>query len=231
MPRWAARRRRSSGLHEPRAFRRSRRPVLSALIDEDDMAIRTIAVDVVTKTPQRLRVADGLFPLALVRVDHTLHIGFEFGADAEPILAYHSLEIFQASFESVAPYGRALQTIGGANVEHQEAVYVADQRRLIEIGCQELSVARLHAAVAADIKIPAFFGGNHAHILALRLRALARATGYRELEFVGRAQTFVSMLDFQSETHTVLHSVAAPGRSHAAFDRAHRFALGVARFE
>jgi len=45
---------------------------------------------------------------------------FKFGADTELILAYHLFEIIEASFEIVAPHGRALQALGGANVEHQE---------------------------------------------------------------------------------------------------------------
>jgi len=92
-------------------------------------------------------------------------------------------------------------------------------------------VARLHAAVAAYVKIPALFGRNDTHILALRFCAFARAAGDRKLEFVRRTQTLVPILDIERQTHAVLDSVAAPGRSHATFDRAHRLAVGMARFE
>ena len=141
------------------------------------------------------------------------------------------LEVFQAAFEIVAPDGGALQAIGGADVEHQEAVDVADQRRLIEIGGQQLRVARLHAAVAADVQIPAFLGRDDADILALRLGAFARAAGHGELDLVRRAQALVAILDLDRETDAVLHAVAAPGRAHAGLHRAHRLAVGVAGLE
>src|ERR1700738_4128401 len=95
----AARQRRSYGFLDRHALRRSRRSGLSALIDEDDTTVRTIAVDEVTEAPQGLRIADGLLPLAFIRVDPALHIRFEFGADAEPILAHHLFEIVQPSVE------------------------------------------------------------------------------------------------------------------------------------
>src|SRR5216683_5427722 len=180
----AARQRRSYGLLDHRALRRSRRSRLSALIDEDQTTVRTIAVNEVTEAPQSLRIADGLFPLAFIRVDHALHICFKFGADAEPILAHHLFEIVQSPIERVAPDGRPLKAFGSANVEHQKTVDVTDQRCLIQVGCEELRVARLHAAVAAYVKIPALFGRNDAYILALRFRAFTRTTRHRKLEFV-----------------------------------------------
>src|SRR6266404_3761008 len=179
-----ATRRRSYGLLDRRALRRPRRPALTALIDEHDTTVGTITVDVVAEAPQRLRVADGLLPLAFIRVDHTLHVRLEFGADAEPILAHHLFEVVQPSVERVAPDGGPLKALGGANVKHQETVDVTDERCLIQVGCQELRMARLHAAVAAHVEIPALFRRDDAHILALRLCAFARATGDRELEFV-----------------------------------------------
>src|SRR5260370_18140776 len=99
----AAGQRRSSGLLDPHPFRRSSWSSLSALFDEDHMPVRTITVDEVTEAPQRHRVADGLFPLAFIRVDHTLHIRFDFGADTELILAHHLFEIVTPSFEIVPP--------------------------------------------------------------------------------------------------------------------------------
>ena len=119
----------------------------------------------------------------------------------------------------------------GADVEHQEAVDVADQRGGIEIARQQVRVARLHAAVAADVEIPALFGGDDADVLALRLGAFARAAGDRELDLVRRAQALVAILEIDREPDAVLHAVAAPGRAHAALHRAHRLAVGVAGFE
>ena len=91
-------------------------------------------------------------------------------------------------------------------------------------------VARLHAAVAGDIEVPAAFGGDDAHVLALRLGALARAAGHRELDLVRRAQALVAILEIDRETDAVLHAVAAPGGADAALHRAQRLAVGVAGF-
>src|SRR2546429_5058254 len=35
------------------------------------------------------------------------------------------------------------------------------------VGGDQLGMARLHAAVAADVEVPALVGGDHAHVLAL----------------------------------------------------------------
>ena len=91
--------------------------------------------------------------------------------------------------------GGALQPVGGADVEHQEAVDVPDQRLLVEIGGEQLRVLRLHAAVAADVEVLALLGGDDAEVLALRLGALARAARHRRLELVRRAQALVAVLD------------------------------------
>src|SRR5690606_24777438 len=85
--------------------------------------------------------------------------------------------------------------------------------------------------VAADVQIPALLRGDDADILALRLGALSRATGDRELEFVRRPESFVAILELDGEAHAVLHAVAAPGRAHAGFHRANSLAVRVAGFE
>ncbi len=87
-----------------------------------------------------------------------------------------------------------MQAVGGADVKHQKAVDGAQQRLPVEIACEEIRVARLHAAVAADVEIPAFVGGDNADILALRLGAFARAAGDRHFNFVRRAQPLVAVL-------------------------------------
>ena len=74
-------------------------------------------------------------------------------------------------------------------------------------------MARLHAAVAADVQVPALLGGDHADVLALRLGAFARAAGHGELELVRRAQALVAVLQLDRQAHAVLHAVAAPGAS------------------
>ena len=126
---------------------------------------------------------------------------------------------------------RALQAVGGADVEHQEAVDVPDQRLVVEIGREQHRVLRLHAAVAAQVEVPALLGGDDAEVLALRLGALARAAGDRGLELVRRAQALVAVLDPHRHADRVLHAVAAPGVADARLHGAQRLAVGVTRFE
>ena len=102
---------------------------------------------------------------------------------------------------------------------------------LIEIGGQQLGVARLHAAVAAHVQVPALLGGDDSDILALGLGALAGATRDGEFDLVGRAQAPVAVLDLDREADAVLHSVAAPCRADAGLHRAHGFPVGVPGLE
>ena len=92
-------------------------------------------------------------------------------------------------------------------------------------------MARLHAAVAADVEVPALFGGNDADVLALRLGAFAGAARHTKLDLVWSAQALVAVLQLHRQAHAVLHAVAAPGRSHAALHGAQRFAIRVAGLE
>jgi hypothetical protein len=84
-----------------------------------------------------------------------LHLGFQFGADAQLVVDDHGLQVVQAAFEVVAPGAGALQAVGRAHVEHQEAVDVADQRFAVQVAGQQFGMARLHAAVAAHVEVPA----------------------------------------------------------------------------
>src|SRR5688572_21004278 len=66
----------------------SSRPYLPALGDEHDVAVGLVAVDEVAEALERFRVVDRLFPLALVGVHESLHVGLELGAEAEGVLAH-----------------------------------------------------------------------------------------------------------------------------------------------
>jgi hypothetical protein len=92
-------------------------------------------------------------------------------------------------------------------------------------------VARLAAAVAAHVEVPALLRGDDPEILALRLRALADAAGDGGLELVRRADAAVALLQPDRERRRVLHAVATPGRADAALHRAQRLAVGVAALE
>src|SRR6185436_18284228 len=106
-----------------------------------------------------------------------------------------------------------------------------DEGLVVQIGREQVRVARLHAAVAADVEVPAFLRGDDAHVLALRLRAFPRAAGDGHLELVRRAQPPVAVLDVDRHQHRVLHAVAAPRAADARLHRAQRLAVGVARLE
>ncbi len=143
----------------------------------------------------------------------------------------HLAQVVEAAFEVVEPARRPLQPVGGADVEHQEAVEVPDQRRLVEIGGEELGVLRLHPAVAAEIEIVALLGGDDAEVLTLRLGALARAARHGGLQLVRRAQPLVAVLEPDGEGDRVLHAEAAPGAADAGLHRAQRLAVGVPGLE
>src|SRR6266850_108747 len=193
-------------------FLRPCRPDLAALGDEDHVAVGRVAVHEVAEALEDLGRLDGLLPLALVVLDVALQVGLELGADAERILANHLAQVLDAAFQVLEPDAGALQPVAGADVEHEEAVDVLDEPRIIELGRAQVGVARLHAAVAADVEVPALFSGDDADVLALRLGALARAARHRHLDLVRRAQPPVAVLDVDRHRYRVLHAVAAPRR-------------------
>ncbi len=107
------------------------RPRLAALLDERTMP--SSACSLLMKCRKRRSVCGSLDRVPSIRtrtpIHHALHIGFELGGDAQTILAHHVLQVVQSALEVVAPHRGALQPIGGADVEHQKTVDVADQRR------------------------------------------------------------------------------------------------------
>src|SRR5471030_2146233 len=204
---------------------------LAALFHEQHVAVALVAVDEVAEALARLGIFDGGLPLADVGVDHVLHLRFQFGGEVQLVGDDDLLQVFKAAFEIVAPDAGALQTVGGAGVEHQEAVDVAHQRVLVEVRRQQLGVARLHAAVAANVEVPAFFSGDDADVLALRFGAFAGAAGHAEFDLVRRAQTLVAVFHFNRQADAVVDAEAAPRRADAGLHGAQRFAVGVAGFE
>src|SRR5882724_460165 len=212
-------------------FLGTRRPDLAALGDEDDARIRRVAVHEVPEALEDFRRLDRLLPLAFVALDVPLHVGLELRPDAEGILADDLANVVDAAFQVLEPHAGALQPVAGADVEHEEAVDVADERRVIELGREQVRMPRLHAAVAADVEVPALLGRDDADVLALRLGAFARAARDRHLDLVWRAQAAVAILDVDRHGHRVLHAVAAPGAADAGLHRAQRLAVGMARLE
>src|SRR3984893_7982687 len=204
---------------------------LATLLHEYDVGVRCVAVGEMTESRQRCGILDGLSPFALVARNVLRHIGLELRGNAELVFAHNLFEIVQAPFEVVAPCRGALQTVGRANVEHEEPVDVADQRVLIEIGREQLRVAGFYSPVAADIQVPALLGCNHSDVLALRLSAFTGASRHAELDLVGRAATSVTVLNFNREADAVLHAEAAPCRADAGLHCAHGLTVGMPRLE
>src|SRR5262249_14612279 len=120
---------------------------------------------------------------------------------------------------------------GRLDVVHQEAVDVSDAGLLVEVGGEQVGVARLGAAVAADVEVPALLRGDDSEVLGLGLGALADAAGHGRLDLVRGADALVAGLDADGEADGVLHAVAAPGRADAALHRPQRLAVGVAALE
>nr|GEU28124.1 hypothetical protein [Tanacetum cinerariifolium] len=204
---------------------------LAPFFHEQHVLVHLVAVDEMAEALAGLGIFDCFLPLARIGIDHVLHVRFEVRRDAQLVVHHNLLQVIEAAFQVVAPGAGALQAVAGAGIKHQEAVDVLHQRGLIEIGGQQFGVARLHAAVAGHVQVPALFGGDDAHVLALRFRAFARAAGHAELDLVRRAQPLVAVFQFDGEANRIIDAVPAPGGPHAGFDRAQRLAVGVARFE
>src|SRR5258706_7998957 len=173
----------------------ARRPDLAALGDEDDIRIGGVAVHEVAEALEDLGIPDRVLPFAFVAVGELLHLGLELGADAERILADHLANVVDAALKVLQPDAGALQPIAGADVEHQEAVDVSNQLFIAQVFRKQIGMPRLHAAVVSHVQVPALLGGDDADVLALRLRAFARAAGHRHLQLVRRAQAAVAVLD------------------------------------
>ncbi|MNR51297.1 hypothetical protein D3C85_1709520 [compost metagenome] len=69
-----------------------------------------------------------------------------------------------------------MQTIGSADVKHQETIHGAQQGFVIQIAGKQIRMARLHAAVTAQIQVPALVGRNHPDVFTLGFGAFAGAT-------------------------------------------------------
>src|SRR3546814_17845740 len=93
---------------------------------------------------------------------------------------------------------------------------------------QQLGVTRLHAAVAADVEIPALLGRDHADVLALRFGAFARAAGNRELDLVRRTPTLVAILQIDRQRRRILPAIPAPGTAEPGLHGAQSLAVRLA---
>ena len=92
-------------------------------------------------------------------------------------------------------------------------------------------MAWFHAAITANIEIPAFLCSYHSHIFPLRFCTLAGTTGHRHFDLMRGTQALVTMLQRHRQPGRVLHAIATPGRTDAGFHRAQRLAIGVPGFK
>ena len=92
-------------------------------------------------------------------------------------------------------------------------------------------MARLHAAVAADVKVPAFLSGDDADVFTLGFRTFAGTAGDAKLHFMRRTNAFVAVFQLDAETHAVAYAVAAPGAAYAGFRHPQRLGIRVTGFE
>src|ERR1700704_476873 len=113
---------------------------LSALGDEDHVAVGLVAVHEMAEALEDLRVADRLLPFALVGVDELLHVGLQLGAYAERVLAYRLAHVVDAALEVLQPDAGPLEPVAGADVEHQETVDISNQQLIIQIRSEEIGM-------------------------------------------------------------------------------------------
>lgn len=110
-------------------------------------------------------VVDCLGPLVKEAVDQLLHLCLEGRADAELVLEDDLLQVFDTTRQSLEPSRRALQLVGCADVEHEEAVDDGDNVNRSHVAGQKLSVPGLGTTVTADVDVEALVGGDEAEAM------------------------------------------------------------------
>src|SRR6185437_5333794 len=207
------------------------RDLAPVLLGEFDGGVGyTGCVDERHEPGQLVGVVENGFPFADVAFDVARHRGLEIGCQAQGVVDDYLAQMIEAAVEFVEPRRGALQPAGSADVVHQEAVDVAHQGFTVEVGGEQLGVFGCHAAVTADVEVPAGLGGDHPDVFAAGLGTLTRTTGYGHLDFMRGPQAAVAQFEVDGHLHGVVLAVAAPVGAHTAFDRAQRFAVGVAGF-
>ena len=159
------------------------------------------------------------------------HAALELVADAELVVHHHLAQVVDAPLQLLQPHRCPGQAVGGQDVEHEEPVDIADGGVLVDVAREQVGVAGVHAAVAADVQVVAVLGGDEAEVLALGLGALAHAARHRRLDLVRGADAPVALFDPDRELHRVLHPEPAPRGADAALHRAQGLAVGVAALE
>mmetsp|Transcript_42282 Transcript_42282/g.100826 ORF Transcript_42282/g.100826 Transcript_42282/m.100826 type:complete len:355 (+) Transcript_42282:408-1472(+) len=139
-------------------------------------------------------VVDNLLPLALVCLHIALHQRLQVRADAQAVINDDLLQVLDSTRKLFEPWCCALQVLRCAAIEHEEAVDVLQACLLIDRRSEELCVARLGSAIAAEIKVVARVRGDAAYILALSLSTFSQAARHSHLDLVRCTQALVAVL-------------------------------------
>lgn len=192
------------------------RPLLFSLRDDLHALDALWRITKLLKVLSTIRVSQRLLPLAVVRVDEGLHLPLHVVADAQLIVEQDLFQVRQAAGEALDPARCALQLLGGADVEDEEAVEDAHDHVLGDVGGEELGVARFGAAVASDEDVEALVCGDEAEVLGLRFGALSNAAGDAAFHFMGGADALVPLLEADGHADAVADAEAAPVGADAA---------------
>ncbi len=139
------------------------------------IAVGLLGVARRSRTRQCARGRRGSRPLAAVALDVAGHVGLQLGADAEarrPITTRRTKSMPPGSLRCQVAVRSRRSAVRTYHIEVARSME-PDQRRLVEVLGQQLGVCRAHAAVAADVEVPAPLGGDDPDVLALGLGALA----------------------------------------------------------
>ena len=85
------------------------------------------------KARQLVLVGQDTCPFVLISGDMPCHCGVQIGTDPQRVLAHHIANVIETTFDGLPPYRCALEPIGGADVEHQVPVDVADEGLAVEV--------------------------------------------------------------------------------------------------
>ncbi|PMB67057.1 hypothetical protein BM221_006719 [Beauveria bassiana] len=183
-------------------------------------------------------IRDRLGPLVKVAADELLHLRLEAGGETELVAHDHVLQVGEAAGEGLEPARGALQLVGRADVEHEEAVDEGDDVGGRHVLGKKGGVFGVGAAVAADEDVEALFRGNEPKavlllyaLFTLRFCTLAHAAAHATFNLVRRAYALVPLLQPHRQPDGIPDAVAAPGRADAALDSAQRLCVCVARLE
>ena len=79
---------------------------------------------------------------------------FPLSSHPQTVVDHYITEIINAAIHFIEPGSSSCEGISGTDIEHQETVDVANQGFVIQVGGEQLGMARTHATVTGDIEVP-----------------------------------------------------------------------------